>query len=221
MKKILFIFLIALSLTSFQTDTLIEENTTDKVVLVGVSRYEHFSSWRFTDDDAYRLNAFHSSHHVPDENITVLIDEDAENKDIIEEVTNVASNCTDNDNFFFYFDGHSIPTGILGYDGMVDNIVTYERLEKILKNSDAKHKLLIINAPYSENTEKTFDENTTVFFAGSEDETTPETDGLRQTIFGHFLIRGLKGAANINDDKIVTEIIMYVKEIIMCVRNSI
>jgi uncharacterized caspase-like protein len=36
------------------------------------------------------------------------------------------------------------------------------------------------------------------------EETSIESNGLRQGIFSHFLIRGLKGAANINADELVT-----------------
>lgn len=203
MKKEILLCLIIVGLTSFRSDIEIEDNST-KVVLIGVSRYNHVISWKYTDDDAYRLYAFHKSHLVPDDNISILIDEDATNKNIIEKVTNEASSCTSNDNFFFYFGGHSDSTGIWGIDAQPNNIVKYQRLGKILQDCKAKHKLLIINAAYNEDAAKAFDKNTTVFFAGSEGETTPEHDDLKQTIFGHFLIRGLKGAADNDENKVVT-----------------
>jgi uncharacterized caspase-like protein len=36
------------------------------------------------------------------------------------------------------------------------------------------------------------------------DETSLESSGLRQGVFSHFLIRGLKGEADANQDKVIT-----------------
>lgn len=203
MKKLSLYCLVILSFASFQTDISIEENTT-KVVLIGVARYNNVISWKYTDDDAYRFFALHKSHLVSNDNMTILIDEDASNNNIIETVTNEVLSCSKEDNLFFYFGGHSDSTGIWGIDAIPNNVVTYQRLGKIFKLSFATHKLVIINAAYSEIAEKAFNENTTVWFAGSEGEITPEDDGLKQTIFGHFLIRGLKGAADDDENNVIT-----------------
>jgi hypothetical protein len=199
MKKLAFLFLLILGLTSFQTNSITKFNT-NKAFIIGVAHYPKMESWKYTDDDAYRFFAFHKSQLIPDENITILIDEDATNKVIIDELTKVAASCKEQENLFLYFSGVSDSTGIFG----IDKAVKYEQLGNILKKSNAKHKLLIINSAYSEIAQKSFDKNTTVFFAGSEGEETPEDNALRQTIFAHFIIRGLKGTADINENKTVT-----------------
>jgi hypothetical protein len=203
MKKLLFLFLLIIGLTSFQTDNTISPNT-DKALIIGVAKYNHTNSWKYTDDDAYRLFGFHKEQLMMDENISIIIDEDATNQSIIDELTKVALSCSKSDNFFFYFGGHSDSTGIWGIDGIANNTVKYEKLGSILKGSHAKHKLLIINAAYSEIAEKSFDKSTTVFFAGSEGEATPESDDFHQTIFCYYLIRGLGGEADIDKNEIVT-----------------
>ena len=203
MKILIFLIpILFFSSVTFPKQT-IEENT-DKAVLIGVARYEHMGDWLYNDDDAYRLYAFLSSYHFSDDNLNLLIDEDAGNENIINKLTKSSELCTANDNFFFYFAGHSNSKGILGYNGTYENIVKYEEIGKILKTCKAKHKLLIFNAAYSDKAKTAFDENTTVWFGGNEGEETPEYNDLRQTLFAHFIIRGLKGAADANDDTIVS-----------------
>ena len=46
------------------------------------------------------------------------------------------------------------------------------------------------------------------------DETSLESSGLRQGVFSHFLIRGLKGEADTNKDKVVSvgELFEYIND---------
>jgi uncharacterized caspase-like protein len=45
---------------------------------------------------------------------------------------------------------------------------------------------------------------TALIMSSKADETSLESSGLRQGVFSHFLIRGLKGEADTNADKVVT-----------------
>jgi len=45
---------------------------------------------------------------------------------------------------------------------------------------------------------------TALIMSSKSEETSLEASGLRQGVFSHFLIRGLKGEADVNNDKIVT-----------------
>ena len=45
---------------------------------------------------------------------------------------------------------------------------------------------------------------TALIMSSKAEETSLESSGLRQGVFSHFLIRGLKGEADANQDKIVT-----------------
>jgi uncharacterized caspase-like protein len=45
---------------------------------------------------------------------------------------------------------------------------------------------------------------TALIMSSKSEETSLEASGLRQGVFSHFLIRGLKGEGDVNNDKIVT-----------------
>ncbi|MFK7948217.1 MAG: caspase family protein [Saprospiraceae bacterium] len=195
-------------------------------VLVGIARYNHMRSLKFTDDDAYRLNAFLQSPEggaLPDDQIKVLIDEAAERDDILNTLSTVAEKASKNDVIIFYFSGHGLQGSFLphDYDGE-DQVVQHQEIKDILESSDAKAKIVIADACHSgsfmaakgNHYETIIDTYYSAFnksaggfvlmLSSKGEETSIESNGLRQGIFSHFLIRGLKGAANMNEDQIVT-----------------
>lgn len=203
-------------------------------VLVGIAHYSHMRSLKYTDDDAYRLNAFLQSPEggaLPDEQIRVLIDEAAERDVILNTLSTVAKEASENDVIIFYFSGHGLQGSFLphDYDGK-DKVVKHQTVKDILESSDAKAKIVIADACHSGSFIATkgnhhgtiidiyyaaFNESSGGFalmLSSKGDETSIESNGLRQGIFSHFLIKGLKGAANINDDQIITidEVFKYV-----------
>jgi hypothetical protein len=210
-------------------------------LLVGVARYDNMRSLKYTDDDAYRLNAFLRSPEggaVPDEQLRVLIDEDATKEKIEKELKYIAGKASKNDMIIFYFSGHGLPGSFLpnDYDG-AGVVVKHEDLKAILESSAAKAKLVIADACHSGSFDdaalgsNTKGESETIvdtyynafkkssggfvmFLSSKADETSIESNGLRQGIFTHYLIKGLKGAANdtVNSDDIVTvdELFRYV-----------
>ena len=176
----------------------------DKAVLIGVARYSNTVSWKYADDDAYRLYAFEKLYSVKDKNISILIDEDATNEGILKGIQHQALNCEKENNLFIYFSGYTDSTGVHGSDMKSDSdLLKYESIATVLKKCKAQHKFLVINGAYSKIAEAAFDKNTTVWFGGSEGEKTPEDKELKQSIFGHFLNRGLKGEADENNDGIL------------------
>lgn len=204
MKYLILIFLFVI-FSSFNTlvSTLSISTNMDKAVLIGAARYSNAVSWKYADDDAYRLYAFEKLYSVKDENISILIDEDATNEGILKAIELQALNCEKENNLFIYFSGHTDSSGVLGIDGLYNNLLKYKSIAAVLKKSKAQHKFLVINGAYSKMAEAAFDKDTTVWFAGSEGEKTPENEELKQSIFGHFFIRGLKGEADENDDGIL------------------
>jgi hypothetical protein len=203
-------------------------------VLVGVARYDYMRSLKYTDDDAYRLNAFLRSPEggaLPDEQIEVLIDESASRNEILNRLEGVAAKATKNDVIIFYFSGHGLEGSFLpnDYDG-ADYVVKHQTVKDILESSDAKAKIVIADACHSGsflaarsgnyeaivNTYySAFKESKGGFalmLSSKGEESSIESNGLRQGIFSHYLIKGLSGAANTNADEIVTidELFFYV-----------
>ncbi len=196
-------------------------------VIVGVGRYPHLQSLKYTDDDAYRMYAFLKSPEggaLKDEQIMVLIDEDATRANMIRTMKKVFLKADENDVVMLYYSGHGldgyfVPTD---YDG-INNLVKHEEVIDIFKQSKAKHKIVFADACHSgsmlamkspdvikSTIEKyysafsTTNGGTALLMSSKAEETSLEDSGLRQGVFSHFLMRGLKGEADKNGNDIVT-----------------
>ncbi|MFM9948378.1 MAG: caspase family protein [Saprospiraceae bacterium] len=194
-------------------------------VIIGAARYSAMPTLRYTDDDAYQLYAFMKSPEggaIPDHQITLLIDEDATRANILQSMRSVFFRADENDVVLFYFSGHGLQGAFLpiDYDG-INNSLSHEEIREILKISKAKHKLVLADACHSgslmvvktplyitlEKFYKAFEETQggmALLLSSKGEEFSLEDGGLRSGIFSHFLIRGLKGEADGDGDKIVT-----------------
>ncbi|MEM9887678.1 MAG: caspase family protein [Bacteroidota bacterium] len=194
-------------------------------VVVGVGSYEHMPSLRFTDDDAYQLYAFLKSPEggaLPDEQVRVLIDENATYRNILHSIRRVLHQADDNDVALFYFSGHGLESSFLpvDYDG-ARNKLMHNELKSLISQSRAKHKVVIADACHSgaykgyrsaeidkslEHYYQAFEKSsggTALLLSSKEKEYSLEDGGLRSGVFSYFIIRGLKGEADRNHDKII------------------
>ncbi len=194
-------------------------------VIVGVARYNHMPVLKYSDDDAYQIYAFLKSPEggaIPDHQIKVLIDEDATRTKIIDVLQEQFGKADKNDVVLLYYSGHGINGAFLpiDFDGY-NNKLYHDEINEIMEQSEAKHKLCMIDACYAGSmTEVKADftaslnqyysilnaeKGGTAFMLSCKNkEVSLEDSGLRQGIFSHFLIRGLKGEADHDHNKIVS-----------------
>ena len=195
-------------------------------VIVGVSSYDHMPVLKYPDDDAYRIYAFLKSPEggaLDDEQIRILIDEDATKLKITQTMREVFWKAGPNDLVFLYFSGHGLKGAFLpiDFDG-ASNKLYHEEVNAILSKSKAKLKLCIADACHSgsllamrdgkyPSALHTYYESlarsqpgTALIMSSKSDETSLESSGLRQGVFSHFLIRGLKGEADNDQNKVIT-----------------
>ena len=208
-------------------DVSVEDDPDVKIwaVVVGVARYAHMPTLKFTDDDAYQIYAFLKSPAggaLKDDQIRVLIDEEASRKGILKAMRETFLKADENDVVVMYFSGHGLPGAFLpsDFDGF-NNRLKHEDVQKIFKESKAKHKLCLADACHSgtmlaartpldgilRDYYKAFEQSnggTALILSSKGDEYSLEDHGLRQGIFSHFLIRGLRGEADKNKNGIVT-----------------
>ncbi|MFN5237838.1 MAG: hypothetical protein ACK5FV_11785, partial [Bacteroidota bacterium] len=93
-------------------------------VVCGVATYDHMPVLRYTDDDAYRFYAFLKSPEggaLPDDQIRVLIDEDATHENILENISQIFGMAGPDDLVVFLLSGHRQkgsfqPKQIYGYN---------------------------------------------------------------------------------------------------------
>jgi len=195
-------------------------------VVIGISTYNHMPALRYTDDDAYRIYAFLKSPEggaLKDDQISVLIDEAATKEKIVRTMQETFSKAGPNDLVMLYFSGHGLKGSFLpiDFDGF-NNKLLHDEINNILENSPAKYKICIADACHSGSLlamksgtaeqaltsyYKTLAQakaGTALIMSSKADETSLESSGLRQGVFSHFLIRGLKGEADLDQNQVVT-----------------
>jgi len=194
-------------------------------VVIGIANYNHMPVLRYTDDDAYRMYAFLKSPEggaLDDDQISILIDEDATKQNIKSTMQEVFSKAGPNDLVILYFSGHGLKGSFLpiDFDGY-NNKLYHEEIKDLLDRSPAKYKLCIADACHSGsllamrgNVRNVLDDyytslakaepGTALIMSSKSEETSLESNNLRQGVFSHFLIRGLKGEADEDQDHFVS-----------------
>ena len=202
--------------------------------VIGVAAYSHMPSLRYTDDDAYLFYAFLKSPEggaLPDEQVKVLVDDNATRENILQAMRATFLRADENDMVLFYFSGHGVEGAFIpaDFDGFSNRLYHHE-VRQILDASKAKYKLVVGDACHagslyglndSENllASRSFlpdmlnryygalsraDGGLALLMSSKQEEVSLEDSGLRSGVFSHFLIKGLKGAADYNNDGIVT-----------------
>lgn len=194
-------------------------------LVIGIAAYNHMPVLRYTDDDAYRMYAFLKSPEggaLDDEHIRILIDEEATLSNIKRTMEEIFSKAGHNDLVLLYYSGHGLPGAFLPYDfDGFNNKFLHEEVNAILKRSPAKYKLCIADACHSGGLLAMRGSNpnmlanyysrlaqanpgTALIMSSKSEETSLESSGLRQGVFSHYLIRGLKGEADRDNDGYVS-----------------
>lgn len=216
-------------------------------VIVGVSNYKHLKPLNYTDDDAYRVMAFLQSPQggaVKDDHLRILVDDAATRSKVIKGLHDIVSQVGEKDRLMFYFSGHGFEDAFapIDYDGDAYKLY-HQEVVNIINNSLAKEKLCVIDACFSasmqaeeilksnsssEITQKYYnkfvdDKNKTAYiFSSQAEEASIEHRGLRQGVFSHFLLKGLKGEADADKSGTVTikEVATYVEEEVSTYTNN-
>ena len=210
----------------------VDENSEVKVwaVVVGVAGYTHMPALKYTDDDAYQIYAFLKSPEggaLPDPQIKVLVDDLATRENIIKAMNQTFLKADENDVVLMYFSGHGLPGSFLPYDyDGYRNKLLHTEIQQLFDRSKAKHKICFADACHSgtmlaskapsrrtiANYYSAFGDTyggTALLLSSKGDEFSLEDLGLRQGIFSHFLIKGLKGEADKDHNGIVTVTELY------------
>jgi hypothetical protein len=206
-------------------------------VVIGIARYEHMPALKYSDDDAYKIYAHLKSPEggaLKDNQIRLLVDEDATRANIIVAMNEIFLKADENDVIMLYYSGHGLEGTFLpiDYDGF-KNALHHDEIKEIFNKSMAKHKvcfadachsgsLLAAKSPFASSLMYFYEElekssgGSAFFMSSKSKEFSLEDGGLRQGIFSHFLIKGLKGEADINKDATIT-----IKELYDYVSNNV
>ena len=227
MKINIFLAVLVMSLT---WNTVQSQDVKKFAVVVGCADYQMQGlDLRYSDDDAYRYYAYLLSCEggaIPSENIAILVDEAATKQNIIKTMNDVYAKAGPNDMLIFFFSGHGSEGAFCPDDVSREysSLLTHEEIKAVFKQHPAKYKICFADACYSGSIyegkpETTYtpssQQETSIVIMMSSDptETSAEHPKIRQGAFTYYLLKGLKGSADRNKDKIVTleELFPYVK----------
>ena len=135
------------------------------LVTVGIADYLNDDRWNgftdltFTTNDARAIKDFFQNDNigaVPEENLSLLLDQNATKQQILRALKNQLSKAWFNDLVIFYFSGHGIRVDsslyLLPYDFEIGDLSTgihYKEIEAIFESVSAQNKVMIIDACHS------------------------------------------------------------------------
>ena len=218
MRNLLLFILLALSSLSATGRTIY-------VLSVGISDYRYISDLQKTENDAREFSELYMTHT---KNVTTLLGSQATRENILSSLRSCFAKAGADDIVVFFFSGHGDKGGLCTYDTKGrSTLVTYAEVQKAIGSCKAANKQLFIDACYSgglRDGKKTARPATTarpplsdtqgimLFLSSRTGETSQENRWADNGFFTQYLIKGLKGAADTDSDRIITakEIFTYV-----------
>lgn len=195
------------------------------VVSVGISRYQYIGALNLPAKDAKAVQELYAKNGA---DVLLLTDEKATKANILSSLNTHFAKADANDQIVLFFSGHGYPGGICSYD-IVDESsgLSYSELKSVFKQSCAKRKIIMANtcfsgklrssnqvgkASHKEHNDE--DTNVILFLSSRSNEASLEIPFLANSLFATYLLRGLKGGADINRDRCISakEIFNYVSE---------
>jgi len=207
-------------------------------VVVGIADYEGtLSDLNYSDDDA-RLFYNQLNQALPNEMAAgksiLLMNKNATRSNIIKAMQQVFSQSTENDFIIFYFSGHGSPGNFCPTD-YTRQLLSHDIVKSYFKNANARYRVCIADACFSGSignsgntysvpaaTQQLRDARIAVIMSSKPDQTSAETSTLQQGVFSYYLIRGLKGKADLNNDSYITmgELFLYTKNAVSAKSNG-
>ncbi len=197
------------------------------VVSVGICDYKYINDLKKTETDATNMANLYRTHT---KNVKLLLGAQATHDNILSTLKSYFSTATDDDIVVFFFSGHGGKGGLCAYDTRSTNtMVTYAEVQQAIRSCKANNKQLFIDACYSgglrsekksatshlrKQSPLSNTEGVMLFLSSRTDETSQENRWSDNGFFTQYLIKGMKGAADANKDRIITakEIFTYVSK---------
>lgn len=217
-------------------------------VIVGVADYQNLAPGNgdlmYTINDArlfYEFLISKKGGSVPAENIVFLTNSHASKANIIAKGKKLFSRAGRNDRVIFFFSGHGNRGCFVPYDAGLsgENMLYFSEVKSIFRNARCDTKLLFADACFAgsmkgieikdaqqimEKEIKTASKmNIAVMMSCRGNETSMELGDLRQGVFTYYLIKGLGGLANSDNNKFITikELYYYVYQKTRAKANSV
>lgn len=207
------------------------------VVAVGVSDYQCINDLRLAQQDAKAIASYYRQ-AIPDEqtvDVHLLTNQNATKERVLKLLRETFGKAAKEDVILFFFSGHGFQSGFCTYDTNCGygKYITYDELKQIYKESKAERKMIFADACYSgafrgEKKQKASasssfsNQHVLLFLSSRTDEVSMEHADMKNGYFTTFLLSGLKGKADQNNDRIVTakELFTYVNKEVKAISND-
>lgn len=202
------------------------------VVAVGIADYQSINNLTFTEADVATFSQIMAQHGA---DITTLTGAQATHANILKTVRSVFAKATPADAVVFFFSGHGYEGGFCCYDMQPNSHLggmSYQEMQILFRNCRAGRKMVFADACFSGgmSTQRTqlqvqaVSNNEVMFFLSSRlDETSLELPQGPNGLYTYFLAKGLCGAADANDDRVISasEICNFVSATVSSWANQI
>lgn len=196
------------------------------VVSVGICKYAHVRALRQAENDARSMATLYRSRAAE---VTVLLGADATHERVVQTLRDAFAKARPEDTVVFFFSGHGGKGGICAYDSKdAASCISYAEIARAVKECVAENKQLYIDACYSgglrlkgkpgagmsARTAFSDTEGVMLFLSSRSGETSQENPYGPNGQFTKYLVRGLKGGADDNRNRIVEahELFRFVSE---------
>ena len=203
-------------------------------IIIGVEKYENTFSAPFAKRDAELFYDFASNiMGIPQENITLLINKEATLVNTIKTIRKLKNKITKNKtDIYLFFSGHGLAStedsdvylfpyngdpevldiSALKRDEIFQQIADYEPasvtvfLDTCYSGATRSNELLIASAKpiFLEVAPTNIPSNFTLISASANNQIASSLDGAEHGLFSYYLMKGLEGGADNNDDKKIT-----------------
>jgi uncharacterized caspase-like protein len=181
------------------------------VVCVGISNYKDTNVQNLVqpETDAKAMAEFYKK---ITKNVILITGKYATKSKILKCAKSQFSHAKSGDKIVFYFSGHGYPGGFCPYDIRdISSGLQYYEIENIMKQSKASSKFIFADAcnsgaiRQSNNNGRRQSNNDILFFLSSRgNESSLESPYVVNGFFTKYLLRGLRGAADSNNDLKIT-----------------
>lgn len=154
--------------------------------------------------------------NIPDKNVVLLQGTDCNSYNVLMRMSRLVAQADDNDVIIFYYNGH----GNQNILSMYDRVMYHSEIANILKTSRAKRKLWIADSCHSGSMQNTatnsvksndlrtiiehHDNDITFISSSKANELSWSVSEFYSGVFTNFWLEGLKGAADVDQNRIVT-----------------
>lgn len=183
----------------------------DYLVSVGINDYSSFpvklGNLLLPVSDAKAVANLYANHGAVD--YVLITNQDATKNKIINAMKKVYSKSTSSDHLIFFFSGHGYADGVCASDGKL----AYDEIKVAIRDYPCDAKIVFIDACNSggirknSNSKESHKGNNSqfVFFLASRtNESSIERKDMTNGFFTEYLIKGLKGNADVNRDRQIT-----------------